>query len=70
MNKIRALLQAKLAKYKMNPQYPSFSQIKHDALVSCKMQSNDQRSQLQKKERKKITIAHNYDDQISLLLTI
>ena len=27
------LLQAKLAKYKMNPQYPSFNQIKHDALV-------------------------------------
>jgi len=27
-------LQAKLAKYKMNPQYPSFSQIKHDALVT------------------------------------
>ena len=28
-----AVLQAKLAKYKMNPQYPSFNQIKHDALV-------------------------------------
>ena len=27
------LPQAKLAKYKMNPQYPSFNQIKHDALV-------------------------------------
>ena len=30
---MKALLQAKLAKYKMNPQYPSFNQIKHDALV-------------------------------------
>merc|ERR1712013_894620 len=27
-------LQAKLAKYKMNPQYPSFNQIKHDAMVT------------------------------------
>jgi len=27
-------LQAKLAKYKMNPVYPSFSQMKHDALVT------------------------------------
>ena len=31
--KISKLFQAKLAKYKMNPQYPSFNQIKHDALV-------------------------------------
>merc|ERR1712198_532746 len=30
-------LQAKLAKYKMNPQYPSFNQIKHDALVTTSM---------------------------------
>jgi hypothetical protein len=28
------MLQAKLSKYKMNPQYPSFKQIQHDALVT------------------------------------
>ena len=31
--RFQLLFQAKLAKYKMNPQYPSFNQIKHDALV-------------------------------------
>ena len=34
LSSLRKLLQqAKLAKYKMNPQYPSFNQIKHDAMV-------------------------------------
>ena len=38
MNQLTVELQAKLAKYKMNPQYPSFNQIKHDALVRTQMQ--------------------------------
>ena len=41
MKQIRAALQAKLAKYKMNPQYPSFNQIKHDALVSGTTMTKD-----------------------------
>ena len=41
---LQLLQQAKLAKYKMNPQYPSFNQIKHDAMVRKRSQtSNNQR---------------------------
>ena len=46
LSSLRKLLQqAKLAKYKMNPQYPSFNQIKHDALVgkSRSLMSNNLR---------------------------
>ena len=42
---LQLLQQAKLAKYKMNPQYPSFNQIKHDAMVRRRRSpiSNNQR---------------------------
>ena len=44
----KLLKQAKLAKYKMNPQYPSFNQIKHDAMVRRRrspMTNNERQTQ-------------------------
>ena len=56
IKKIRAVLQAKLAKYKMNPQYPSFNQIKHDALVSCNATTKDHHF-----DHNSSTKDHNFD---------